>query len=530
MLVHDLGKGLVGQQRKVAVHDLVAHARTGAEGGPFRRGDHPPEQFLDGLRARMAHVVVDLGSLRHDVGRPATVGDDVVHAGGARHVLAHQVRHVVHGLDPVQRGSAPMRGRGGMRGDAAEGEPRRFVGIAALGDGDVAIVGMPMQRDVDIVEPSRAGQVDLARTAFLGGGAVDAHRARLAGGCQPVGDGDPGGRRGTAEEVVTAGVAGTVLDHGLATGDGGLGRVRAARRTRRAARSPAGRFRVWRRRMSACPQPRFRRRNRCRRGTWRASRSSAFQVAEFGVVEDVGGDRDGLVSASVDKVADVRRPSGPRDDRDKCRAKEQGRSPRVGLKPDAPRAPARRRHGAGSLRCNIRNVRGQFNERAGPSPPTALRVGGCPPWRRRLDPALSVLTDGARGGSFDGSQMRRLGSPMRRPHPPRGWRCSHRVDRVAWGSCRGRWCSSRPRCRSRGQPSDLSAGAAVAERPGGVAVGEAAHVAPGVTGDHDAEGAVHRHTRQGIAEITGSNPTGHAQRLVLPDAPPSALPPWSRPW
>ena len=144
------------------------------------------------------------------------------------------------------------------------------------------------------------------------------------------------------------------------------------------------------------------------------------------------------------------------------------------------------------------------------------------PSRRRLDPALSALTTGLPARSFDRGRNATFSVPLRDRHirhavgdAHTAATESHGIPVVAVGAV-----ADRNAGRGIG-PGDLSAGTAVAECLGGVAVGEAAHVAPAVAGDYDAQGTVHGYTGHRIAKITGSNRAGHAQCLVLPNAPPT---------
>ena len=213
--VDDLGQNVVAQQRKVAVHHLVLHARAGSKRGTLGSGDEALEQRLDHLRARMAHVVVDLGELRHDVGRSAAVGDDVVHAGVGGHVLAHQIGHVVHRFGAVERRTPAFRGRGGVGGCAVEAKAPGLVAGAALRHRGVVVAGVPVQHHVHVVEQAGAGHVHLAGTALFRRCSVDAHRARRIAGLQPVRNRDSRDRRCAAEQVVAAGMAGSALDQRL---------------------------------------------------------------------------------------------------------------------------------------------------------------------------------------------------------------------------------------------------------------------------------------------------------------------------
>ncbi len=85
------------------MHHLVIHAGSRAERRAPRRRNDALEQLDNRGHLRMSNVVVDLGSLRDDVGRIAALGDHVVDAGVRRHVLAHEIDHEVHGLHAVER-------------------------------------------------------------------------------------------------------------------------------------------------------------------------------------------------------------------------------------------------------------------------------------------------------------------------------------------------------------------------------------------------------------------------------------------
>src|SRR5262249_6198199 len=107
---------------------------------------------------------------------------------------------------------APLLGRcRRMCGDAAETELAGDVGEIRARARVVAVGGMPRYDRVDVAEESGADHVHLARAAFFRGRAVVAQRARMPGG-QPLLDRDGRGEGSGAEQIVSAAMAGAVLD------------------------------------------------------------------------------------------------------------------------------------------------------------------------------------------------------------------------------------------------------------------------------------------------------------------------------
>ena len=158
----------------------------------------------------MPRVVVRLREVGDDVRRRAAARDDVVDARLLRHVLAHHVHHVVHGLDRVERRPPALRRRRRVRRDAVEaelgvddGEVRRRARV-------VAIAGMPRDHRVDVLEQPVANHVDLAGAALLRRRAEIAQRPRMSG-REPFLDGDRRRQRSGAEQVVPAPVAWRVV-------------------------------------------------------------------------------------------------------------------------------------------------------------------------------------------------------------------------------------------------------------------------------------------------------------------------------
>ncbi len=101
--MHHPGQGFVRQQRVIAVDHLVFQFRAGPHGRGFRRRDDALPNTHQNVRIRVAHIVVNLGKVRHDVRRLAAPRDHIVNTRLFRHVFTHQIDHVIHRLDTVQR-------------------------------------------------------------------------------------------------------------------------------------------------------------------------------------------------------------------------------------------------------------------------------------------------------------------------------------------------------------------------------------------------------------------------------------------
>ncbi len=306
LFVQQPGQGVVAQQREVAVHHLVLHARAGAERGAFGGLSDALEEAAQHAAVRVAHVVVHLGEFGDDVRRLAAAGDHIVHPGIGGDVLAQQVRHHVHGLDAVEGRTPAVRRGGGMGCPAMKAESRRHVGRAALRRRDVAVRRMPMQHDVHIVENSSARQIDLAGTALLGRRAVDADGAGRGRRRQPVAERGGGDRRCGAEQVMAAGMAGCARGDGQATrhrrlGEAGQGVVLGENADDGRALAALGEEG----RRDVC-QPGLDAEAVVFEEADEAGRAAGLLVAEFGVVEDVARDADCLFAPRLHQRGDVR--------------------------------------------------------------------------------------------------------------------------------------------------------------------------------------------------------------------------------
>ena len=206
--------------------DLVLHPGPGTHRRTLGRARHALEQPQHGGGVRVPHVVVDLREVRHDVGRETALRDHVVDPRLLRNVLAHEVHHVVHRLDPVERAPSPLRRARRVRGIAPEAELGGLVGQRPPHSCAVPRPGMPVQRHGHVVEQARPHHVHLPRAPFLGGRAVEPDRPLVSRLLQPFLDRD-GRRHGArAEQMVSARVARAADDDGRAHGHGVLGDAR----------------------------------------------------------------------------------------------------------------------------------------------------------------------------------------------------------------------------------------------------------------------------------------------------------------
>jgi hypothetical protein len=155
----------------------------------------------------MPDVVEDFCEVRHYIGRIAACGDDIVDAGLLRNVLAHEIDHVIEGLDTVQRRTCSIGCTCRVGRDAVEAEFGGAIGQRRLCGRGILVAGVPVQDDIDIVEYAIAHHVHLAAAALLRGCADEPHRARCAGLFQPVFHRDCGACRAGAEQVVSTGMA-----------------------------------------------------------------------------------------------------------------------------------------------------------------------------------------------------------------------------------------------------------------------------------------------------------------------------------
>ena len=125
----------------------------------------------------MTGVVVCLGEIRHDVGRTAAIGDDVVNASRLRDVLSHQVDRMVHHGHRVEGGTTFVRRRCRMSRLAVKAELGGDVRQTAGQAGSVLTPGMPGEDDVAVLEGAGSRHVDFPATAFFGRSSVEANGA-----------------------------------------------------------------------------------------------------------------------------------------------------------------------------------------------------------------------------------------------------------------------------------------------------------------------------------------------------------------
>ena len=224
--VHHLLQRLVDQHRVIAMDNLPVDAGAGTLGGAAGGGLEALPERLHRGGLRVTQVVEDLGEIRHHVGGVAAGGNHVVDTGLLWHVFPHQVDHVIHGFHAVQRGAAALGRPGGMRRKPGKTELGGAIGQRRARRRGIAVSRVPVQREVHVVEQPGAYHVHLAATALLGRCAVEADGARVAGGLQPVANGDRGGRRSGAEQIVPAGVPGRLVTQGTALRNRVLGDAR----------------------------------------------------------------------------------------------------------------------------------------------------------------------------------------------------------------------------------------------------------------------------------------------------------------
>ncbi len=187
--------------------DLEGHLRARPVRGAFRRPHDPVEERLDLFDVGVTDVIVDLGEVRNHVRSGAAGSDHVMDPGVGMDVLTHEVDHVVHRLDAVQRGPAPPRRRRRMTRHPGEPELRRLVRQRRGGRGGVPIPGVPVEHDVHIVEQPLPNQVHLPGPALLSRCPVDPERPRGSRLLQPRPNRGRGGGGPGPEEVVAARVA-----------------------------------------------------------------------------------------------------------------------------------------------------------------------------------------------------------------------------------------------------------------------------------------------------------------------------------
>jgi len=123
-----------------------------------------------------------------------------------RNMFVHHVGHHIHRLDPVKRRAAALGRACGMGRNAVKTEFGRTIGQAGLRGGAVFIIGVPMDRNIDIVEQPGPGHVDLARSAFFRRSAIQPDAARRAGSLEPVLDRNRSSQRSRAKQIVAAGM------------------------------------------------------------------------------------------------------------------------------------------------------------------------------------------------------------------------------------------------------------------------------------------------------------------------------------
>ena len=199
----------VRQTLVVAGKEFILHSGPGAHRSALGGLQRTRKDILHSLAGRAAEVVFNAGAVRHHVGSLAAIRNNIVDAGGLGNMLAHQIHHIIEGLDRIQGGTAGLRSAGSVGRYPPEGELHLHVGQAGgLVDG-IARVGMPVEHCVQALEYAFAHHIGLASPALFRRASEEFHRALAAGCCEPFAHCHCAGDRSGAEEIVPAGMSGS---------------------------------------------------------------------------------------------------------------------------------------------------------------------------------------------------------------------------------------------------------------------------------------------------------------------------------
>src|SRR5215475_15993790 len=198
VLAEELGHGEVGLER--IVDDRIrGNGDSAARGGgrPLGAGLEATQQLLAVILGGRAQVEFRGGVLRDDVGLIPALGDDAVHARIRPELLTHLIeRHeeLDHGVERIHPAPRPGRGVRGLAEelacdlDDAEGRAPHLGSAAAVDH----------HGRVHASEDAGLQELDLARPAFLGGGADDLDAPREGKGAESGRDGRAGARPAVA--------------------------------------------------------------------------------------------------------------------------------------------------------------------------------------------------------------------------------------------------------------------------------------------------------------------------------------------
>ncbi len=98
---HHARERLVDQYRVDAVDDFPLNLGAGSLRRTKRGSLDALPDCLDVFGVGIPYVIEDFRKVGHDIRRVAARGNDVMNPGLLRHVLAHQVDHVIERLDTV---------------------------------------------------------------------------------------------------------------------------------------------------------------------------------------------------------------------------------------------------------------------------------------------------------------------------------------------------------------------------------------------------------------------------------------------
>ena len=209
----DVRQHVVGQQARVVGALLEFHARFGRERAGLRALHDALPHRVQRVDVGMAGNQIDFGERGHDVGRGAAVGDDVMHAGLLRHVLAEHLDRAEHDHHAIERRSPSLRAGRRVRRHAVKAEQSAVVGEVGTQVHAIRVAWMPGQHGIGVGEQPCVNHVDLSAAALFRRCAVVANRAFEAARLHFFLDRHRRQSRRAAEEVVTARMTRCALFH-----------------------------------------------------------------------------------------------------------------------------------------------------------------------------------------------------------------------------------------------------------------------------------------------------------------------------
>ena len=206
---------LVGQTLVVTRQQLIFHGGASAHRGALGGLQRTSQQVLHNLAGRAAEIVLHTSTVRHHIGSLATIRYNIMDAGSLGHMLAHQIHHMIEGLDRIQGGTAGLGSTGSVGRYPLESELHLHIGQTGCLVNGIAGIRMPVKHGVQAIKNAFAHHVGLASPALFGRAAKQFHRAIMA--CrQPFADRYRAGDGSGAEEIVPAGMPGSAWHQHLA--------------------------------------------------------------------------------------------------------------------------------------------------------------------------------------------------------------------------------------------------------------------------------------------------------------------------